>query len=183
MHISNQFLVFCDDLLAAWDGISCHKIALLLGVGPRQRMRAKCRRCLLSPLYLQRTSQTPRCSIFALEDKRWASCNCFSACRVRCAVVVRQLPRFVLELTCPTGSPRKRRADCCHLWIMFFVNLNIPGFLREFSHLTPSLPRYHLKTANKKAGNPKPLRICVFFFSLACERIFIKTHSIECELL
>ena len=27
--------------------------------------------------------------------------------------------------------------------------------------------------------NLKPLRLFVFFFAMACERIFIKTHSIE----
>ena len=171
MHISNQFLVFCDDLLAAWDGISCHEIALLL---PRRRPSSThaCQMSQMPSVTVSTANILDAALLNFCTRGQEMGCNCFSACRVRCAVVVRQLPRFVLELTCPTGSPRKRRADCCHLWIMFFVNLNIPGFLREFSRLTPSLLRYHLKTANKKAGNLKPLRICVFFFSLACERIF-----------
>ena len=163
MHISNQLLVFCDDLLAAWDGISCHENALLL---PRRRP---------SSTHACQMSQMPSVTVstanildaellnFCTRGQEMG-CNCFSACRVRCAVVVRQLPRFVLELTCPTGSPRKRRADCCHLWIMFFVNLNIPGFLREFSRLTPPLPRYHLKTANKKSGKSETLEnLCLLF--------------------
>ena len=46
--------------------------------------------------------------------------------------------------------------------------------------LTPSLPWCHLKTTNKNAKfkTLQPLNF-VFFFALACERIFIKTHTIE----
>ena len=44
--------------------------------------------------------------------------------------------------------------------------------------LTPSLPWYHLKTAN---GSRKFEIIKPFyeFYALACERIFIKTHTVE----
>ena len=53
--------------------------------------------------------------------------------------------------------------------------------LRQKIHdlpLTPSLPWCHLKTTIK-VRNLKALSLFVFFFTLACERIFIKTHSIE----
>ena len=43
---------------------------------------------------------------------------------------------------------------------------------------TPSLPCYHLKMANKSA-KLETLSLFVFFFALACERTFIKAHSIE----
>ena len=41
---------------------------------------------------------------------------------------------------------------------------------------TPSLPCCHVKTTNKSA-NLKTVSLFVFFFTLACEQIFIKTHS------
>ena len=44
--------------------------------------------------------------------------------------------------------------------------------------LTVSLPCCHLKTTNKSATF-ETLIVSVFFFALACERIFIKTHSIK----
>ena len=42
-------------------------------------------------------------------------------------------------------------------------------------NLTPS---YHLKTTNK-VQNVKHCILFVFFFMLACERIFIKTHTTD----
>ena len=46
--------------------------------------------------------------------------------------------------------------------------------------LTPSLQWRHLtRKRSVKVRNLKPLSLCVFFFALACERIFIKMHSIE----
>ena len=50
--------------------------------------------------------------------------------------------------------------------------------LQRLQSLTPSLLCCHMKTTNKSAKF-KPVSLCVFFFALACERIFIKTHSIE----
>ena len=162
MHISNQFLVFCDDLLAAWDGISCHEIALLL---PWRRPSSThvCQMSRMPSVTVSTASILDATLLNFCTRGQEMGCNCFSACRVRCAVVVRQLSRLVLELTCPTGCPRKRRADCCHLWIMLFVNLNVPGFLREFSHLTPSLPRYHLKTADKSGKSETLENFCLLF--------------------
>ena len=48
--------------------------------------------------------------------------------------------------------------------------------------LTPSLPWCHLKTTHK---SEKFETIClfVFFFALGCERIFIKTHSIDIDVI
>ena len=44
--------------------------------------------------------------------------------------------------------------------------------------LTPSLPWCNLKMA-KAMRNLKPFSLFLFFFASVCERIFIKTHSIE----
>ena len=44
--------------------------------------------------------------------------------------------------------------------------------------LTPSLPWCHLKTTNKEAKF-EMLSLFAIFFALACERIFIETHSTE----
>ena len=47
----------------------------------------------------------------------------------------------------------------------------------RFTQLTPTLPRCHLKTTIKSAKF-QTLKAFCFLFWLACERIFIKRHSI-----
>ena len=49
--------------------------------------------------------------------------------------------------------------------------------LEDCLPITPSLP-CHIK-ATKKSAKFKPVSLFVFFFTLACERIFIRMHSIE----
>ena len=53
--------------------------------------------------------------------------------------------------------------------------LNMPG---KRPPLTPSLP-CHLKTTSKCAKSETLKPFCLLLFALACERIFIKTHSTE----
>ena len=48
----------------------------------------------------------------------------------------------------------------------------------HFIPLTPSLPWCHLKTTSKSTKFQNPAFLA-FFFATACERVLIKTHSIE----
>ena len=64
---------------------------------------------------------------------------------------------------------------CLHIGRSPAGTVILPG---SSGRLTLSLPRYHLITTNKSAKF-ESLSLFVFFFTLVCKMIFIKTHNIE----
>ena len=64
----------------------------------------------------------------------------------------------------------------CETFVQVLLNAFLTGFY--FLPLHSSLSWCHLKTTNNSAEF-KTSSLFVFFFALACERIFIKMHSAE----
>ena len=63
---------------------------------------------------------------------------------------------------------------------LLFFGLDVERQWYNTFILTLSLPRFHLKTTSKSAvSSTIKLFFSFFLFALACDRIFIRTHSIE----